>query len=144
MKDDEPWTETLQVGLDSRSSEPAAPTSIPKYIAEGLQKQGAETLRTIAEYSLELALYLEVKTQRELEQQAESETLREPPDDWESSDEKWEETVRDVREDKDLPTKAYRTIKTIDGRDYVYAQWREGDTVTSEYICPVVPADSDS
>ena len=41
---------------------------------------------------------------------------------------------------EDAPPRASVTTKTIDGRDYYYYQWREGDRVKSEYIGPVDPA----
>ncbi len=32
------------------------------------------------------------------------------------------------------------TTKHIDGRDYYYLQWRDGDTIHSQYVAPVSPA----
>lgn len=40
-------------------SRPEPASSIPQYIVDGLDRQGAETLRAIADYALELASYLE-------------------------------------------------------------------------------------
>lgn len=60
------------------------------------------------------------------------------PDDWE--DNEWEEQLDEAREKADLPpTKGTITTKTINDRDYYYLQWREGDKVKSQYVCPVDP-----
>lgn len=139
-----PWTAEESVRLANPDSTPDPPDSIPNYILEGLERQDAETLRAIARHSLRLAISLEAEAQRELEQQTEGESLEDPPDDWEGDDDEWEATVREARAEKDIPSKAYRHVKTINGRDYVYAHWREGgDSIETEYICPVVPVYSD-
>jgi hypothetical protein len=31
-------------------------------------------------------------------------------------------------------------MKTIDGREYYYLQWRQGDRVKNQYVAPVSPA----
>ena len=61
------------------------------------------------------------------------------PEDW--ADEEWESAVEEAFEKADVPrSKGTLTTKTIDGRDYYYLQWREGETVTSQYVGPVSPA----
>jgi hypothetical protein len=64
----------------------------------------------------------------------------EAPDEWDDEDE-WQEALEDAYENADiLRSKGTLTTKTIDGREYYYLQWREGDTVKSQYIAPVSPA----
>jgi hypothetical protein len=64
----------------------------------------------------------------------------ETPDEWDDEDE-WEQALEDAYEKADiLRSKGTLTTKTIDGREYYYLQWREGDKVRSQYIAPVSPA----
>ena len=61
------------------------------------------------------------------------------PDEWESDE--WEDALDEAFEKAEIPqSKGTLTTKTIDGRDYYYLQWREGDSVTSQYIAPVIPS----
>jgi hypothetical protein len=61
------------------------------------------------------------------------------PETWEEDE--WDEQLDAAREKAAIaPTKGILTTKTIDGRDYYYLQWRDGDTVTSQYVGPVDPA----
>lgn len=118
-------------------STPEPPQSIPKYIAEGLEKQGPETLRTIAEFADRLAQH----KAREMEQELQDRAVDEPeeaPEDWDQD--AWDDRLDEVRDVKDVPAKATLTTKTIDNRDYYYYQWREGDKIKSEYVAPVSPA----
>ncbi|NLV08281.1 hypothetical protein GOC83_19370 [Haloarcula rubripromontorii] len=63
----------------------------------------------------------------------------ETPDEW--TEDEWDDQLAEAREKADIPaSKGTLTTKTIDGRDYYYLQWREGDTVTSQYVGPVDPA----
>ncbi|WP_135304796.1 hypothetical protein [Haloarcula amylovorans] len=63
----------------------------------------------------------------------------ETPDEWD--DDEWEEQLEDAREKAELPPpKGTLTTKTIDGRDYYYLQWRDGETIRSQYVGPVDPA----
>ena len=65
----------------------------------------------------------------------------EVPDEWEGDDEEWEEAVEEAFEKADIKrSKASRVTKTINDNEYYYLQWREGDTVQSQYIGPVNPA----
>lgn len=125
---------------EQKQGSPEPPSSIPKYLREGLEKQSAEDLRTIAAYATELANHREEETERELEEAADQD-VDETPDEWE--DDEWEEELEGAREKAELPEgKGSLTTKTIDGRDYYYLQWREGDKIRSQYVAPVAPADS--
>lgn len=62
-----------------------------------------------------------------------------PNDDWDDDD--WQDALEDAYEEAGIVrSKGTQTTKTIDGSDYYYLQWREGDTVKSQYIGPVSPA----
>jgi hypothetical protein len=61
------------------------------------------------------------------------------PDEWTGSEEEWEEAVIEARDKAGQWGKPSLTTKTIDGRDYYYLQWREGDRVSSQYVAPVDP-----
>ncbi len=61
-------------------------------------------------------------------------------EEWDDEEE-WRDALEDAWEKADIPRgKGTLTTKTIDGRDYYYLQWREGETVTSQYVAPVSPA----
>jgi hypothetical protein len=63
------------------------------------------------------------------------------PDEWDEQEEEWENALQEAYDDAEIPrSKGSLVIKTIDGRDYYYLQWREGDTVTSQYVAPASPA----
>ena len=63
----------------------------------------------------------------------------EAPDEWDDDD-AWAEALDEAFESAEIPrSKGTLTTKTIDGRDYYYLQWREGETVKSQYVAPVVP-----
>lgn len=60
------------------------------------------------------------------------------PDEWDEQENEWENALQEVSDDAEMPrSKGSLVTKTIDGRDYYYLQWREGDTVTSQYVAPV-------
>ncbi|MDS0280026.1 hypothetical protein NDI85_19765 [Halomicroarcula sp. S1AR25-4] len=64
----------------------------------------------------------------------------EAPDEWD--DDEWDEAVEVAREKAGVPAgTGTLTTKAIDGREYYYLQWREGESVTSQYVGPVEPAD---
>jgi len=92
----------------------------PKYILEGLEKQSPETLREIAQIATEMA----DKKERQLEAELEEQEVNNMPDD----------LARD-----DAPSRATLTTKKINGNQYYYWQWREGEKIESEYIRPVDP-----
>ena len=61
------------------------------------------------------------------------------PDSWDDAE--WEDKVDAAREKAGLAgSKGTLTTKTINGHDYYYLQWREGETVKSQYVAPVDPA----
>jgi hypothetical protein len=61
------------------------------------------------------------------------------PEEWDEDE--WDDKLDAAREKAAISsTKGTLTTKTIDGRDYYYLQWRDGDTVTSQYVGPVDPA----
>jgi hypothetical protein len=63
------------------------------------------------------------------------------PEEWDDEEE-WRDALEKAWEKADIPRgKGTLTTKTIDDRDYYYLQWREGDTVTSQYVAPVSPAE---
>lgn len=99
---------------------PPPPTEIPTDITNRLQSQPAETLHTIAEYATQLA---NAKTEQ-----------HDTDDDVEEEDEVVDEDLP-----KNVPSKASKTQKTINGNDYWYWQWRDGEQIKSEYIGPVNP-----
>jgi hypothetical protein len=115
---------------------------LPKYIAEGLQKQDNETLRAVTHYAQELRVYraaqaeadrtdaastcqIERTTVDELAAKAHAKGI---PDDVAD----WTAIIQ-----KGVPTKASIVTKTINDNQYYYFQWREGDTIKSEYLAPV-------
>lgn len=65
----------------------------------------------------------------------------EAPDEWDD-DEEWRDALDEAFEKAEISrSKGTLTTKTIDGRDYYYLQWREGDSVKSQYVAPVTPAE---
>jgi len=64
----------------------------------------------------------------------------ETPDGW-GDDEEWEDKLETAREKAAISeSKGTLTTKTINGREYYYLQWREGEKVKSQYVAPVDPA----
>lgn len=62
------------------------------------------------------------------------------PNEWEDDDE-WQDALEDAFSKAEIPrSKGSLVTKTIDDRDYYYLQWREGDSVKSQYVAPVSPA----
>lgn len=103
-------------------SEPEPPAEIPDGVVTRLQDLDADTLCTIASYVEALA------------------DARTEPDDREEADEG--EPVLDDQGDElpeGVPSKASLVKKEINDNRYWYYQWRDGDTVTSEYKGPVNP-----
>jgi len=115
--------------------EPTRPEAVATYVLDGVDRQDPEALRELAEYADQLAGYKEAEAERELQEDAVDE---EPPEEWD--DDEWEDALEDARDDGDVPAgKGTLTTKTVDGREYYYLQWREGDTVASKYVAPVTP-----
>jgi hypothetical protein len=68
-------------------------------------------------------------------------TVEAPNDDWE--DDEWQDALEDAYDEAGLVrSKGTLTTKQIDGREYYYLQWREGEKVKSQYVGPVSPASS--
>jgi len=111
---------------------PSPPTSLPKYLKEGLPKQNPDTLRAIASFAMELADYRETQLHHQLEAAAVDDNDVPPKG---MADDEWDQLLVDA----DAPAKATLTIKTINDNDYYYYQWREGDAIKSEYLAPVSP-----
>jgi hypothetical protein len=62
------------------------------------------------------------------------------PDGWEDEEE-WQDALEEAFEKAEISrSKGTLTTKTIDDREYYYLQWREGDSVKSQYVAPVSPA----
>ena len=119
------------------SSSPAIPDAVPQGIAETLASQDADTLRAISQYADALAQHREAQLKDEL-REASQQPIDDTPDEWD--EEEWDDTIEEARDKADISrSKGTLTTKTIDERDYYYLQWREGDTVTSQYVAPVDP-----
>lgn len=57
------------------------------------------------------------------------------------TDDEWQNALEDAFSKAEIPrSKGSLVTKTIDDRDYYYLQWREGDSVKSQYVAPVSPA----
>lgn len=123
------------------NDKPNPPSNLPQYLTTGVEKQSPEELRDLAAYAERMAEWMEAEAQRELEERADQSPTA-TPEEWDNDE--WEEAVGDARKDADLPaSKGTLTTKTIDGRDYFYLQWREGSKIKSQYVAPVVPADTE-
>jgi len=83
------------------------------------------------------ALVAELEKSTQVETSDESvETL----DDWDG-DEEWEDKLEAAREKASIsPSEGTLTTKRINGREYYYLQWREGEKVKSRYVATVDPA----
>jgi len=104
-------------------SEPEPPTKIPDNLVARLEELDDELLFSITCYAEALG-----------ESKSEDEDLAEESDGG--------EPVLDDQGDElpdDIPSKASLVQKEINDNRYWYYQWREGDTVTSEYKEPVNP-----
>jgi hypothetical protein len=100
---------------------PNPPDNIAQYILDGLDRQGPEALRQIAEHAEDLADWKAAQAAAEMDK---------------------EDVVReDSQEDNDrpvnVPAKASVVIKEINNNRYYYYQWRAGDQVKSKYKSPV-------
>lgn len=64
-----------------------------------------------------------------------------PPDEWTGTEQEWETAVNEARDKADAPRgRPTLTVKTIDDQDYYYLQWRDGESIKSQYVTPVDPA----
>jgi len=56
-------------------------------------------------------------------------------------DEEWTDALDEAYEKAEIARSSGTiTTKTINGRDYYYLQWRDGEKVKSQYVAPVDPA----
>ncbi|MEZ3118036.1 hypothetical protein RYH80_19130 [Halobaculum sp. MBLA0147] len=124
---------------DCPTGEPDAPDSLPTYLVDGVSKQDADTLRELAAYATAMADWQEAEAQQKLESDAEHDTDT-VPDAWDEDE--WKQQLEEARAEADVSGQATLTTKTIDGHDYYYLQWRDGDSTPSKYVAPVVPASS--
>lgn len=79
-------------------------------VLEALGEEDAETLRTVATYVDDLATWVESSAEQESES---------PVDD-------------EMSFPADVPDRASVTITEIDGTEYRYFQWRDGDDIRSK------------
>ncbi|WP_415383338.1 hypothetical protein [Halosimplex sp. TS25] len=99
---------------------PTPPAGLPAEIVNTLNESTPERLRHIANYAEELAEHK--AREARLEESSDKDEVEEEPDDLPD----------------DVPSKATITIKEINDNRY-YWQWREGDSIKSQYKGPVNP-----
>ena len=105
---------------------PDPPTELSETTVDQLDDCSADELRKVAEYVRSVADYADtLAAYREREE-------------WLGSDEDADEATD--RPD-DVPAKASTTIKEINDNRYYYWQWRDGDSVRSQYKGPVDDAE---
>ncbi|MDQ2075037.1 hypothetical protein RBH20_21190 [Haloarcula sp. H-GB4] len=100
---------------------PTPPMNLPTEIVNTLNESDPKRLRDVATYAEALAEHKERETR--LKESADQEEVEERPDDLPG----------------EVPAKATITVKEINDNRYYYWQWREGDTVKSQYKGPVDP-----
>ncbi|PGF14539.1 hypothetical protein CP556_20765 [Natrinema sp. CBA1119] len=101
-------------------SPPTPPEELPVDVVEALDEYSPDLLRHIGRYAEELAEYREREAR-----------LAE----YEDGEDQVEERLEDLPDD--VPSKATITVKEINDNRYYYWQWREGDSIKSEYKGPV-------
>lgn len=102
-------------------TDPPQQNDVPEDLLQRLQRCTSDELAAISEYAGYLAT---------TEDQDGSETN-------EGGQRKSDENENPPALPRDVaPSRATLTTKTIDGNNYYYWQWREGDQVKSEYIGP--------
>lgn len=63
-----------------------------------------------------------------------------PPEEWEGKADEWEEKAKSALEEIGEPRgRPALTKKEIDEAEYYYYQWRDGDTVLTQYVAPAEP-----
>jgi hypothetical protein len=126
---------------DSLHDPPAAPDELPDYLVDAIERQNPDRLRLVSNYALSLAGWKERQADQEVSKQAEQDP-DEVPEEWDEDD--WEEAKEEAIDKAGIDsTKGTITTKTINGNDYYYLQWREGEKIKSQYISPVNPSSSD-
>jgi hypothetical protein len=115
------------------------PISVTVVDDDGLALQVAATTAAAADDLAELADRPHLGPPKAYLEDAEDRSAQ-APEGWEN-DEEWQDALKEAFEKADIRrSKGTLTTKTIDGRDYYYLQWREGDKVKSQYVAPVTPA----
>lgn len=100
---------------------PTPPPSVPDAVADRIADLDPDTLRAVAGHAEALAAW---KVRRDEES--------------ETSGDDMDAALQDAYAEIDIPPgKGTVTIKTINGNDYRYLQWRDGDAVRSKYVAPV-------
>ncbi|ELY23046.1 hypothetical protein C499_19530 [Halogeometricum borinquense DSM 11551] len=118
---------------DAPSTEPRPPASLPKYVVEAVERQGADRLRDLADWAEERAAFLEAEAREQLE---------EPPAEGEVDDVEEDVDGDDLDEVPDgVSVNVYKMkVPCGPGCDgcphgpYRYAKWREGDKVRTKYL----------
>jgi hypothetical protein len=65
-----------------------------------------------------------------------------PPEGWEDRREEWGQKMEEAKEKAgEQWGRPSLSRKEIDGREYYYLQWRNEDSVETQYVAPVEPAD---
>lgn len=65
-----------------------------------------------------------------------------PPEGWEDRPEEWKQKMEEAKEKAgEQWGRPSISVKEIDGRPYYYLQWRHEDSVETQYVAPVEPAD---
>lgn len=100
---------------------------LPEPLIRALCEADERTLRAAIRYARE-------RLDDEAAARAETvaEAGRDPPWGWEGTDEEWAAAIADC----EAPARATPTVKTIDGNEYYYWQWSDGDATRSEYFGP--------
>ena len=109
------------------ASEPDPTDDVAQYLLDGLDRQDADALRSIAAYAERLADWRELQAAADLED-GDDEVVRESSED-----------LDDLPDD--VPGKASVVVKEINDNRYEYYQWREGSKVKSRYKAPVNPSE---
>lgn len=100
---------------------------LPEPLVEVLREADEPTLRATIEFARE-----RIDAAATQSEETVAEAGRDPPWGWEGTDEEWAAAIADCA----APARATPTVKTIDGNDYYYWQWSDGDATRSEYIGP--------
>lgn len=131
------WAEDL---AEWRRSKPSPPATDSTWVVDRINydessppSRSPERMESIVQYARALAKW-------RLDERAGDEEPAEKHMLTEDEEAALEERDSVDLEDFDVPTGAYKTKKKIDGRWYVYWQWREGpDSWGYEYIAPLDP-----
>lgn len=122
---------------DQSGTRPTVPDRLPRYLVEGVEKQSVAALHDLVDYAEAMAEWKAAQAKRELEARVERDTDEVPA---EFTAEEWRDCLAEARDEGDVPPgKGTLTVKTIEGNDYYYLQWRDGEQIRSKYVAPVSP-----